>query len=72
MITYTWNGQNGTIGLNGYNPYKLLDKNAFGLYYMKVRETMPETKILKNLLSSGVIEVPDEKHESGFLSRGNL
>lgn len=57
-ITYTWNGTIGSIGINGNNPYILLDKDAFGAYYMKVKDTMGETKILKNLLKMGIIAPP--------------
>lgn len=59
-ITYTWNGTIGTIGINGNNPYILLDKDAFGAYYTEVKETMGETKILKNLRKMGIIKAPNE------------
>lgn len=57
-ITYTWDGTIGTIGINGKNPYILLNKEAFGAYYSEVKETMPETQILKNLLAKGIIKKP--------------
>lgn len=57
-ITYTWDGSVGTIGINGNNPYILLDKNAFGAYYSQVKDSMPETQILKNLLAKGIIKKP--------------
>lgn len=57
-ITYTWDGSIGSIGINGNNPYILLDKDAFGEYYSEVREYMPETQILKNLLAKGIIKKP--------------
>lgn len=57
-ITYTWDGSIGSIGINGNNPYILLDKDAFGAYYSEVKEYMPETQILKNLLSKGIIKRP--------------
>ena len=57
-ITYTWNGHIGSIGINGNNPYILLDKDAFGAYYTEVKDYMPETQILKNLLAKNIIKKP--------------
>ena len=57
-ITYTWDGSIGTIGINYNNPYILLDKDAFGAYYAKVKDDLPETQILRNLLSMGIIKKP--------------
>ena len=57
-ITYTWDGSIGSIGINGNNPYILLDKDAFGAYYSEVKDDMSETKILKNLLAMGIIKKP--------------
>ena len=57
-ITYTWDGSVGTIGINGKNPYILLDKNAFGAYYAKVKDEKSETQILKDLLAKGIIKKP--------------
>lgn len=58
QITYTWDGSSGSIGINGNNPYILLDKDAFGAYYSEVKDDMSETKILKNLLAMGIIKKP--------------
>ena len=55
-ITYTWNGEEGSIGINGCNNFKLLDKDGFISYYKKVKDSMPEKDILKNLYSMGIIE----------------
>lgn len=57
-ITYTWDGTQGTIGINGYNNFILLDKDAFGNYYSEVKDYMPEVEILKNLYAMGIIKKP--------------
>lgn len=57
-ITYTWNGEKGSIGINGNNNFVLLDKNAFGNYYSQHKDTMTEKEILKNLLAQGIIKRP--------------
>lgn len=57
-ITYTWDGTQGTIGINGYNNFILLDKDAFGEYYTEVKGYMPEVEILKNLHAMGIIKKP--------------
>lgn len=58
QITYTWDGTQGSIGINGYNNFILLNKDAFGKYYMEVKDTMPEKEILKNLLAQNIIARP--------------
>lgn len=58
QITYTWNGEKGTIGLNGNNNLVLLDKAAFGEYYAANKDTMSEMNILLNLFAMGVITRP--------------
>ena len=55
-ITYTWNGEEGSIGINGCNNFKLLDKDGFISYYKEVKDSMPEKDILKNLYAMGIIE----------------
>lgn len=57
-ITYTWTGTVGSIGINGYNNFILLDKDAFGEYYSQVKDTMPEVDILRNLFAKGIIKLP--------------
>lgn len=57
-ITYTWDGTQGSIGINGCNNFVLLDKNAFGSYYAKNKATMSEKDILKNLFAMGIIKKP--------------
>lgn len=57
-ITYTWNGEHGTIGINGNNNFILVDKDAFGAFYMANKETMSEVDILKSLYAQGIIRKP--------------
>ena len=57
-ITYTWDGTSGGIGMDGYNPLILLDKEAFLSYYLSVRGTMTDGDILRNLLAMGIIKTP--------------
>lgn len=53
-ITYTWNGEVGTIGINDYNPFVLVDKAAFIEYYNSVKGTMSDGAILNQLLAKGI------------------
>lgn len=54
-ITYTWNGESGTIGINGKNPFILVDKQGFIDYLNEVHGTMTDAEILSNLLDMGII-----------------
>lgn len=54
-ITYTWDGSSGSIGIDGNNAFRLLDKEAFLAYYTSVHGTMTDGDILRNLLAMGVI-----------------
>lgn len=58
QITYTWDGSQGTIGRNGNNRYKLLNKDAFIKYYNENKATMSEATIIKNLIAQGIAQVP--------------
>jgi len=58
QITYTWNGHIGSIGINGYNNFVLLNKNAYGAYYAEHKAEMTEQQILKNLFKLGIIRKP--------------
>lgn len=58
QITYTWDGSSGTIGRNGNNRYKLIDKAAFIKYYNENKDTMSEATIIKNLLAKGIAKAP--------------
>ncbi len=53
-ITYTWDGSVGTIGMNGNNIYKLVDKEAFVEYYNSVKGTKKNSQILRYLLENGI------------------
>lgn len=54
-ITYTWDGSTGTIGMNGYNPFVLVNKDAFVAYYNSVEGTKSDADILNDLLANGTI-----------------
>ena len=55
-ITYTWDGDKGTIGINGNNNLTLLDKNAFVAYYKSVQGTgVKDSQILKDLIAKGIV-----------------
>ena len=56
-ITYTWDGTQGTIGINNNNAFILLDKDAYISYYNSVKGTgIKESAVLKNLLAKGIIK----------------
>ncbi len=56
-ITYTWDGTQGTIGINYNNPFILLDKDAFISYYNSVKGTgVKESEVLTHLLNEGIIK----------------
>lgn len=57
QITYTWDGNRGTIGLNGDNCYELVDKEGFIEYYNSVKGTMRDSQIMRHLLESGIARV---------------
>lgn len=57
-ITYTWNGTEGSIGINGNNNFVLVNKDAFGEYYTKYKDSLPEVQILRNLYAQGIIRKP--------------
>lgn len=59
QITYTWNGHIGSIGINGYNNFVLLNKDAFGAYYAEHKGEMSEKKILQNLYAMHIIRDPN-------------
>lgn len=57
-ITYTWKDGKGTIGLNGYNPFILVNKQAYLDYYNSVKGTLTDGQILTNLLAMGIAQKP--------------
>ena len=52
-ITYTWDGTSGTIGIDGTNPFILVDKDGFITYWKSVAGTMTDCQILRNLIQMG-------------------
>lgn len=58
QITYTWNGESGTIGIGGNNNLVLLDKEAFIAYYKSVEGTKKDSQILTDLFNQGIIAKP--------------
>jgi hypothetical protein len=58
QLTYTWDGSKGSFGVNGNNPYILLDKEAYLSYYNEVKDSLSELDIVRNLLAKGIIKKP--------------
>lgn len=59
QITYTWDGTKGTIGMNGRNPFILVNKSAFIEYYNSVKgEGKKDSEILNYLLDHGIAVKP--------------
>ena len=57
-ITYTWNGTEGSLGMNGNNKYKLLNKNAFIKIYNEMKDDYSDADIIKRLRDQGIIVKP--------------
>jgi len=57
-ITYTWNGEHGTLGMNGVNKYKLLDKGAFLKIYDEMFGKYSDADIIRRLREEGIIKKP--------------
>ncbi len=57
-ITYTWNGTEGSLGMNGNNRYKLLDKGAFLKVYNEMFGKYSDAEIIRELRSQGIIIKP--------------
>jgi len=56
-ITYTWDGNSGTIGIGGNNCFVLVNKEAFVSYYKSVEGTgMKDSEILTNLIKKGYVK----------------
>ena len=58
QITFSWNGTTGSIGMDGYNPFILTDRDAFAAYYNSVQGTMSDVDILRNLVAMGIAVKP--------------
>ena len=57
-ITYTWNGTEGSLGMNGNNTYKLLNKDAFVKIYNEMKADHSDAEIIKALRDQGIIIKP--------------
>ena len=57
-ITYTWDGDQGSLGMNGVNKYQLLDKNKFVSIYNTMKDEYSDADIIKELRQQGVIRKP--------------
>ena len=57
-ITYTWDGSEGTLGMNGNNKYKLLDKSKFISIYNEMKDDYSDADIIRELREQGVIKKP--------------
>ncbi len=58
QITYTWNGTEGSLGINGNNPYVLVNKDKFLSYYNKHKDDTSELDIIRYLLNNKIIRKP--------------
>lgn len=54
-ITYTWDGSQGSLGVNGNNKYKLLSKSAFLSVYNEMFGKKSDAEIIQALYSKGII-----------------
>ncbi len=57
-ITYTWDGNQGSLGINGNNPYILLDKQAFLAVYNELFGKVSDAQIVRTLREKGIIKLP--------------
>ncbi len=57
-ITYTWDGQTGSLGLNGKNTYILLSKTAFLEVYNELFGKVSDAEIIKTLREKKIIKKP--------------
>jgi hypothetical protein len=58
QITYCWNGETGSLGMNGNNTYRLLDKAAFLKVYNEMFGKFSDAEIIKELRNQGIIKKP--------------
>ena len=54
-ITYTWDGTQGSLGMNGVNKYQLLDKAAFLAVYNEMFGVYSDADIIRTLRERGII-----------------
>lgn len=57
-ITYTWDGHQGSLGMNGVNKYTLHDKSAFLAVYNDMFGQYSDADIIKELRERGIISKP--------------
>ena len=57
-ITYTWDGTQGSLGVNGTNPYILLNKDAFLKVYNEMFGKYHDAEIIKELKKQKIIKKP--------------
>ena len=57
-ITYTWDGSQGSLGMNGVNKYILLDKNAFIKVYNEMSSDYNDAEIIRALREQHIIVKP--------------
>lgn len=55
-ITYTWDGTQGSLGIDGNNVFKLLDKGAFLKVYNEMFGKYNDVEIIKALKAKGIIK----------------
>ena len=57
-ITYTWDGSQGSLGMNGVNKYILLDKNAIIKVYNEMSSDYNDAEIIRALREKHIIVKP--------------
>ena len=57
-ITYTWDGSQGSLGMNGVNKYILLDKNAIIKVYNEMSSDYNDAEIIRALREQHIIVKP--------------
>lgn len=57
-ITYCWDGNKGSLGMNGNNKYELHDKEAFLKIYREMFGQYSDADIIRRLREKGIISKP--------------
>lgn len=57
-ITYTWDGETGSLGMNGTNKYVLNNKAAFIKVYNEMKDDYSDAEIIKELRNQKIITKP--------------
>ncbi len=58
VIKYTWDGNQGRIGIGDNYNFILVDMNAYGEYYSTHKGTISDKQILRDCLARGIIRNP--------------